>query len=511
MNITLNKPGSIAFFFILTLNVFSSCKQELEVAPQGEVTEEAIRADPAAAEQLVTGVYNGLWSDNVLGGSFIAVSSIASDDADKGSTPPDAPNAIPLDNLTMDASNSSFNDIWNAYYRVIARVNQSLILIPLSPAAPALRSRYAGEVRFVRALMYFNLVRIFGGVPKIDTVPPISEINNTEFQQKATKEAIYDLIQSDLEFAINNLPAKGTAAYPNGRATKGAAMGMLAKVFLYRQNYQRAYGLTDTLINLPNVAGSYNLLRSYDSIWREVGSNRAETLFEVQTGINATCDAAVNIFVVYQGPRAGGLRGWADLGFGLNTPSLSLANAYESNDRRKNATIIFINPSPTGTVLWDNFRIPSRDSVENDRYNYKAYHSRTQERNCATIDRLPKNVRILRFGEILLIHAEAALATGRQSEAVADIQRLRTRAGLTDTITSITREQIWQERRVEMGMEYDRYFDLVRQEAVQAGRATAAFAADGKVWVKGKHEVFPIPAIQIQLSNNRLEQNPNYN
>ncbi|MBC8034450.1 MAG: RagB/SusD family nutrient uptake outer membrane protein [Chitinophagaceae bacterium] len=496
---------------LLTLIALPACNDQLEVAPQGELTEEAIRADPAAAQALVTGVYNGLYSDNVYGQNFIDVSSVASDDADKGSTPTDNPNAIPLDDLTMESNNFPVSAVWNAYYGVIARANQALSLIPLSPAAAEIRARYSGEVRFLRALMYFNLVRIYGGVPLIDTVPPLAEINNPAFQRRASRESIYDFIQRDLEFAMNSLPVKGVAEYISGRATKGAAMGMLAKVFLYRQNYDRAYSLTDSLIKLPNAAGTYGLLTQYDSIWRENGENSVESLFEVQAGISTECNTAVNLYSVYQGPRAGGQRGWRDLGFGLNTPSQSLVNEYEPNDQRSEATIIFINPSPAGTVLWDGFRIPSRDSVENDRYNYKAYHSRTQESNCNNNpDRLPKNIRILRFGEILLIHAEAALAIGRGDEALTDITRLRTRAGLTTPLASVTREDIWHERRVEMGMEHDRYFDLVRQEAVQPGRAVAAFAAEGKTWIKGKHEVFPIPSTQIQLSGNQLEQNPNY-
>jgi len=184
-------------------------------------------------------------------------------------------------------------------------------------------------------------------------------------------------------------------------------------------------------------------------------------------------------------------------------------NEYETGDLRREATIITINPAPRGTVLWDGYRIPSRDSVENDRYNYKAYHSRTAERNCGVNDRLPKNLRILRLGEILLIHAEAALAIGRNTEALTDINRLRARAGLAAQ-TSIDLTKIWHERRVEMAMEQDRFFDIVRQEDVLAGRAVQAYTAHGKTFVKGKNEVFPIPQTQIQLSGGVLTQNPMY-
>ena len=122
---------------------------------------------------------------------------------------------------------------------------------------------------------------------------------------------------------------------------------------------------------------------------------------------------------------------------------------------------------------------------------------------------MPKNLRILRLGEILLIHAEAALATNNSAAALTDINRLRTRAGLT-ALTAVTQTAIWHERRVELAMEHDRFFDLVRQEDVQAGRAVQAFAAHGKTFTKGKNEVFPIPQVQIQLSGGVLTQNPGY-
>lgn len=494
----------VAFF---SFTVLSACEKYLEVAPQGGITEDAIRSNPTAAQDLVTGVYNIMWEGSMHGFDFLGMTNIASDDADKGSNPTDAATTQGrLDNLDMDASVGNMNSIWSGYFRAIARANQALDKIPLSPANETVKSQLEAEVRFLRAYFYFNLVRFFGGVPLLDKVPAPEEINNPTFQTRASKEEIYKFIIEDLSFAVDNLPIKG--ATQTGRATKGAAMGMLAKVYLYQQNYQRAYSLTDSIIS--GKVGSYDLLPQYENIWREVGANSVESLFEVQTGTNTACNAAIDNYATPQGPRAGGRRGWADLGWGFATPSQSLLNAYEPGDKRREASIIFINPAPMGTRLWDGYRVPSRDSVENERYNYKAYHSRTQEKNCGNVGRLPKNLRILRFGEILLIHAEAAFALGKSNEALTDINRLRARAGGIQPLNSITREAIWHERRVELALEHDRYFDLVRQEAVQPGRAVQAFAAHGKTFVKGKHEVFPIPGTQIQLSGNRLEQNPGY-
>ena len=505
MNHTKKLIGFLSILVLTTVGL-SACEELLDAAPQGQIEESAIRNDPAAAQNLVTGVYNTMWDGSMHGFDFVGMTNIASDDADKGSTATDGATTYgTLDNLNMAPGVGNINNVWSSYFRAIAKANQALALIPLSPADQATRNRLEGEVRFLRAYFYFNLVRFFGGVPLITGVPPIAEINNTALQARASRQAVYDFIISDLRFSVTNLPIKGQTQ--TGRATKAAAMGMLAKVYLYQKNWQQAYNLTDSIIK--NQVGTYDLLPTYANIWREAGANGVESIFEVQTGTNLACNAAIPIYTVCQGPRAGGKRGWSDLGFGFGTPSQALVDEYETNDRRREATIIFINPAPRGTVLWDGYRIPSRDSVENDRYNYKAYHSRTAERTCGVNDYLPKNLRILRLGEILLIHAEAALATNNSAAALTDINRLRTRAGLT-ALTAVTQTAIWHERRVELAMEHDRFFDLVRQEDVQAGRAVQAFAAHGKTFTKGKNEVFPIPQVQIQLSGGVLTQNPGY-
>ncbi|WP_375434807.1 RagB/SusD family nutrient uptake outer membrane protein [uncultured Hymenobacter sp.] len=500
----------------LTLALVSGCNDYLDVAPQGQLSEDAIRTDPTAAQKLVDGVYNVLYlggfGPDVHSFQFIILTDIASDDADKGSTPNDYADAAAVDNFTLTSTNSVINNVWNGHFQAISRANQALDKIPLSPAPEATKNQLLGEVRFLRAYFYFNLVRLYGGVPLLDRVPATSEINNPEFQRRATAEQIYQLVVSDLQFAADNLALK--AATQPGRATKAAAQAMLAKVYLYQKNYQQAYALTNEIIQVRS--GAYALYPTYADVWRTPGANSSESIFEVQTGINAACNnSAVSIYTVSQGPRSGGRGGWADLGFGFNTPTQDLANAYEANDVRRAGSIIFINPTApagqrsTGTVLWDGFRIPSKDSVEGLRYSYKAYHSRTREANCGNNDYLPKNVRILRYADVLLINAEAALQTGNAGAAATSLNLVRTRAGLAG-ITAPTLTQIWQERRVELALEQDRFFDLVRQESVQPGRIVPIFAAQGKTFVKGKNELYPIPQPQIDLSGGQLTQNPGY-
>jgi len=501
----------------LTLALASGCKDYLDVPPQGQLSEDAIRTDPAAAQKLVDGVYNAMYlggfGPDTHGLQFVILTDIASDDSDKGSTPSDYGDALTIDNFTLTPTNGTVNNAWNGYYQAISRANQALDKIPLSPAADAVKNNLLGQVRFLRGYFYFNLVRLFGGVPKLDRVPTASEVNNPAFQQRASVADIYAFIISDLQFAADNLPLKG--ATETGRATKAAAQGLLAKVYLYQKNYQKAFDLSNEIVT--GKSGAYALYPTYADIWRTVGNNSSESVFEVQAGINAACDnSAINLYTVSQGPRSGGRGGWADLGFGFNNPTRELANAYEPGDVRRAGSIIFIQPTApagqrsTGTVLWDGFRIPSKDSVENSRYSYKAYHSRTREPNCGNNDYLPKNIRILRYAEVLLIHAEAAAQLGNAAAAQTDLNAVRVRAGLTAGSRTATVANIWLERRVELALEHDRFFDLVRQESVTPGRIVPIFAAQGKTFVKGKHEIFPIPQPQIDLSGGLLTQNPGY-
>ncbi|PWV45200.1 RagB/SusD family nutrient uptake outer membrane protein [Chitinophaga sp. S165] len=506
MNLILKHKHIWCCLLTAVLTGITSCDSYLDVKPQGQIDQEASALDPATAQKLVIGVYNTMWEGDMHGFAFVQMTNIASDDADKGSsTGDDMPNSGALDNLTMDASVGTLNNIWRLFFLGVSRANQALSSLEGSTLDETLKNQLMGEVRFLRAYFYFELVRFFGGVPLIDKVITPQEANSATYQTKATEDAVYGLIISDLEYGVTNLAIKGGPNSAVGRATKGAAAGMLAKVMLYRQNWQRAFSLSDSVIT--QKVGAYGLADNYFEIFREEGANNEESLFEVQTGINSACEAAIANFAECQAPRAGGKFGWADLGWGFGTPSQSLLNEYDDGDLREAATVMTINPN--GTFLFDGFRIPSRDSVENDRYNYKSYHSQIDESNCGNRGRLPKNLRILRLAEVHLIHAEAALALNNSGAAIADINALHPRAGL-GPVGSVTRESIWHEKRVEMAMEYDRFFDLIRQDKLQPGRAAAAFTAHGKTF-NARNRVFPIPQRQIDLGGGNLVQNDGYN
>lgn len=362
--------------FLIAAAIFTvtaGCKKSfLDVAPQGQLTQAEVALNPNAAKDLVTGVYNTLYfggfDKTTVGFLWVIATDVASDDADKGSFDADFGPAKEIDNFTHTSNNFIFNNIWNGYYAGIARANQAIQALNASTFDATVKNRLLGEVRFVRGMYYFNLVRFFGGVPLILKVATATEANNAEFQTRATKDQVYTAIIEDLQFAVDNLPLKGDANTETGRANKGAAQAFLAKAYLYQKNYQKAFDLTKDIIN----SGKYSLVSDYSQIFKLSGNNNSESVFEVQTGITVNCDAVSPLFTNGQGARAGGKQGWDDLGFGLNNPTLDLANAYPIGDTRKNATIIFVNPTipggpNPGTVLYDGFRIPTQDSVQNPR------------------------------------------------------------------------------------------------------------------------------------------------
>ena len=498
---------------LLPMLIITGCKKDfLDVPPQGKLTVDQALIDPAAADQLVGGVYNTLYLQGTVGLKFVILADVTSDDADKGSVPADNGfDGIFLDAFTHNANTGIFNDVWKENYIGISRANNALDILNNGTYEETIKKRLIGEVRFIRALYYFNLVREFGGVIKLTRVPTVAEANGNEFQTRATKADIYQVITDDLLYGVANLPQKGDAGSVVGRATKGAAQSLLSKVYLYQQNWQGAYDASLAVIN----SGKYDLAPDYAKVFREVGANNIESIFEVQTGnnkaTNGDCNSVSPNYSNFQGPRGAfpavtvGSETYAggDLGFGLNTPTADLANAYEAGDVRKAGTIIFTGNTPT--TLWDGFIIPAQPAVQNDRYNYKGYHSPFAEtKSCRGIndkDSKPKNIRIMRFAEVLLINAEAATHIGQNS--FIPLQKVRARAGLTTT--TATNADIWKERRVELAMEADRFFDLVR-----TGRAATVMTAAGKSFIAGKHELFPIPQAQIDFSGGRLTQNPNY-
>ncbi|MBC8319990.1 MAG: RagB/SusD family nutrient uptake outer membrane protein [Bacteroidetes bacterium] len=477
---------TVVSFFILA----ACTKDFLDVKPEGQITPEGYYSTPERAKELVNSIYNNMlqWDEHSF--SWIGMTSITSDDADKGSTPGDTgADKDKMENFTYVPTDISIGEIWVANFRGITRANLALDVLPGIVIEQSLKNRLMGEARFLRAYFYWNLVRCYGGVPLIDKV--IDPTNTEQVNQamiRASVEQIYELIISDLMYAKDSLYSKSQYETSDmGRATTGAATGLLAKVYLYQKNWQASFDMAENVIN----SGQYALVSDYSTIWREIGENSSESLFEVQA-VGGPIALGVQQYTVVQGVRG-------QFGWGFNSPSDSLNNAYEEGDPRREATMIY-----PGEVMWDDEIIIT--NTPNPRYNQKAYVSRTQETFNGNDEQTNKDLRVLRYAEILLIDAEAANELGNVAGALQSLNQVRQRVGLSDiTVTdqSQLRQIIWHERRVELGMEHDRFFDLVRQ-----GRAAEVLGPLG--FIAGKNEVFPVPQSQIDISGGLLLQNPNY-
>ncbi|WP_437918627.1 RagB/SusD family nutrient uptake outer membrane protein [Sphingobacterium sp. LRF_L2] len=458
---TLNIALLVAAGFLM-----QGCTKDFLDVKSQEVVEAGDSEEVFEPEALVNGVY-GMFTDWNYAFSFLGITEILSDNADKGSSATDTGGDKDiLDNLTYTATAGSFAALWEHWYKSIGRATQAIEYTEsYGLTDEAYKNRLIGEARFLRALNYFYLVRGWGDIPlqHIDLI-----------ERKPTTE-VYAFIEEDLLFAIEHLPLKSAYASKDlGRATKGAAQGLLAKVYLYQSKWQEAATMAQNVLN----SGEYGLEADYATIWRASTENGTESLFEFQAR-GETIAHGIQQYSQTQGAR--GTSGW---GWGFNVPSQNLLSAFENegDDVRKNATIIF-----RGEIMYDGREVSS--AVENPMYNEKAYSSAN-----AGADDTDKNLRYLRLGEIYLILAEAQNELGNSSAALQNLNIVRERVDLPDASTTdqtLLRQAIWKERRLELAFEHDRWFDLVRTK-----QAATAMAAAGKSF-QDKHYLFPIPDNQL--------------
>ncbi len=475
----------------------------LDRYPQGEYTEDTYPHPTGSGpyDQYLFACYDVMRSYQVSVMPFVGAVSIRSDDADKGSTPADDANSIQMDNFTLTASNSMCNDLWLGHFNLVNKSNIVLAQIKADPnpsTSQEAKVQAEAEAKFFRAYGYFMLVRLFGRVPLIDSVltDPAAQANVPQSQPAA----IYTLIESDLQFAAANLPLNWDARFI-GRAGKGAANGLLAKVYLARQKWAQAMAAANQVIG----SGMYDLSTPYAKIFGEDGENSRESIFEIQA-VATLNEKRKNgsQYASVQGVRGTGI--W-NLGWGFNVPSTLLEAAYEAGDPRKDRTILY-----AGGVSVYGEAVPA--GLPNPRYNHKAHSSPTFRNNILDNFSYWMNVRLLRYADVVLMYAEAANETGNTAEALAKLELVRKRARgansailpqVTVTDKDQLRDIIRRERRVELAMEHERFFDLVRW-----GMAGPVLQAAGKNFVTGKHELLPIPQTQIDLSKGVLTQNFGY-
>ena len=511
----LNKTQKNAGLALVVLAlVFSTtgCRKFLDTSRQGQYTTEDYPYPGGSGpyDQFLFGAYNDLRHYDVHCTGFFLATSVRSDDADKGSTPTDGgADAISMDNFPVLPNNGIVNGMWNGYFGFITKCNTALDQIENNKdiiATDAVKIQSQAEARFLRAYAYFNLVRLFGRVPLIDKVLTVAQVNVPQ----STPAQIYALIESDLTFAAANLPLSWDKKFV-GRATKGAANGILAKVYLTQQKWGQAMSAA----NMVMTSGQYDLSTSYNNIFGEFGENSKESVFEAQ----ATASAAIPTANGIQLSQFTGVRDSGDwnLGFGWNVPNSNLENAYEANDPRRARTFLYRSTSTTQykTVYGE---ITATTWV-NPIYNHKAYSNPAFRALYNSKASYWMNVRLLRYADVVLMYAEAANEVGGTTNATLALAalnsvRARARTGapggtlpdVTTTDQALLRAAIRQERRIELAMEYDRFFDLVRW-----GIAQTALSNAGKPnFIASRDNLLPIPQAQIDLSKGVLTQNPGY-
>jgi hypothetical protein len=311
---------------------------------------------------------------------------------------------------------------------------------------------------------------------------------------RSPKAEVWAAIEKDLNEAASVLPPAYPAA-DAGRATKGAALALHAKVAMYQGKWADVLNYTNQVMGL-----GYTLYPNYEQLFRIANENSTESVFEIQCQLILNSKDASNS----QYSQIQGVKGSVGGGWGFNVPTDDLVKEYEPGDPRKDATIIFRGETtPEGDV------IPV--SGDNPMFNQKSY---VPFRLFVTgyNEGADQNVRVIRYAEVLLMNAEAANELGNNAQALSSLNAVRARArggnnailpNVTGTDKEAVRKAIRHERRVELAMENDRYFDVIRQ-----GRAAALFGPKG--FKAGKNEVWPVPQDEIDISAGKLVQNAGY-
>jgi len=473
------------------------------------------------AIQSVNAAYVPLaWEFNNTYFSEWFIGDIVSDDALKGGQGiTDMAAAYDLENFKVQANNSLLLEFYRAQYQGISRCNLVLDQVPAMEVdeslSQELKDRLIGEAKFLRALYYYRLVRVFGGVPKVDFV--IESVNSWE-QPVATVDAIYDLITEDLKDAETKLWKKSDYEDVDlGRATKGAAQAMLLKVYLTRHDYPQAEQWGKKIVDQAEIEGEYALLADYADNFKLIGENGDESVFEIQYMEDPTSDFGEGFgftrgtfTVILTRSRSSVLGG----GWGFNKPTKNLYDAYEAGDPRRDVTIL-----DPGSQM----ETPEQETYLGSTYVSRKYAMMDDGPGGAIFplshtSRGPINNKVIRYADVLLMYAEACLENNNTAQAKWALEKVRERARHGDTgilpafpygsyadNKDDLRKAVRHERRVELAMEGHRWFDLTRwgvaKETMDAYKAAETPEARSHMadFIAGKHETFPLPEEEVKL------------
>ena len=504
----------------------AACSDLLDQRPQGQWTIDDIEGGAYFSQ--VMALYTKARHYNITSGiPAFAVHYYRSEDSRKGSTTTDGAEHVPMyENFQYSAANSLLNPYWTQNYEIINAANTVLDQMQKAQEAgeqlDEAELQCGMEARFFRGWCYFNLVRAFGEVPLVDFAITNSDEANIP---KSSVDKIYELIDADLT-AAEGLPRRWESKYI-GRVTYGAARALHAKTYgqrgLWSQMYQAAKNVIDTRV--------YNLDTPFDEIFREEGENSSESVWELQCTATVAQPATNDLgsqFCQVQGCRGSGT---SNLGWGWHMADQSIVDVFKEGDPRRDETLLYFStPSKPWPAIAPeagnapfNEKLVSQDGLDGDYYNKKAYCSPELREYYGSNDGFWYNIRMIRYSDVVLMAAEAACEMGGEAmieEALDYLEQVRARARGTNTnvlpkVTTTNQlelcKAIHHERHVELALEFDRFYDLVRwQEFSIAGAEDGASAVLGNKGYTAKNKYLPLPQEQVDASNGVLVQNPDY-
>ncbi|MDC6352426.1 RagB/SusD family nutrient uptake outer membrane protein [Zeaxanthinibacter sp. PT1] len=477
-------------FCLLTMLPFSCSDDFVDVASFDEDSESFFNTEEDYQSALIA-AYDLLQSTyiNVMLGEIASDNTLAG-----GESATDVPGIQEIDNMTHTPVNAQLRDIWSWMFAGVNRANYILEFKDKTDFPG--KDEVLAQATFLRAYYYFELVKWFGDVPL--AVDQRILFGDQDVIERTPKSEVYAQIEADLQFAAANLPY---VQEETGRVTKGAAQALLGKVYLYQDKFNESASVLEDLIN----NGPYDLIEDYSTMFENDNENNIESVFEVQytdiegAGFGCLQCSEGNVAVGFNG-----IRNYSgpvfESGFSFNVPVQEVYDAFEDGDERRDVAILDIEAWAAA-----NPEVSYVEGFEHTGYYNRKYIARQGDLNTGDANLTnPNNYRAIRFADVLLMAAEANNRGGiNEAKAQQYLNRVRNRAGLASITPSGSEltTAIYNERRVELVGEGHRFFDLVR-----TGRA--AQAIDG--FTAGKHEIFPIPSIEIELAGNRWEQNPGY-
>ncbi|MFK7832752.1 MAG: RagB/SusD family nutrient uptake outer membrane protein [Winogradskyella sp.] len=508
-------------YLFFALCVVISCSDDfVDVEPFDENSENFFNSEEDY-QRALTGAYDLLQATylNVMLGEIASDNTLSG-----GESAVDVPGIQEIDDMVHTPLNAQLRDIWGWMY---AGVNRSNYIMEFQDKTdfPG-KEGVLAQARFLRAYYYFELVKWFGDVPF--AVDRRLQFGDQFSIPRTPKAEIYAQMELDLIYAADNLPYVQSQT---GRVTKGAAEALLGKVYLYQDKFTEAATVLENLIAM----GPHDLVADYSTLFENDNENNIESVFEVQytdeegAGFGCLQCSEGNVAVGFNGIRnySADPNSPGDIfesGFSFNVPTQEVVDEFEEGDNRLGTAILDI-------VAWQELTgITYAIGFEHTGYFNRKYISRKGDLNTGDANLTnPNNYRAIRFADVLLMAAEA-LNRGGISDARAQmyLNRVRERAfgnadnNVTATGTALT-DAIYHERRVELVGEGHRFFDLVRTGRAKteiennngmdfivnmAGETVRVH--DSRTFEVGKHEVFPIPLIEIQLAGNQWEQNPGY-